>query len=200
MPESILWLAVLITLFTSVTFLLVRDWRLSLGLLALQYCGMFLFILSHWPPGMAATKLITGWMSAAILVMTQSGFPNFSNLDSSWPEGRTFRLFIASLVVVAIVSFTPSLLVWLPGISLPVAYGGMILIGMGILQLGITIQPLRVIIGMLTVLSGFEILYASIENSVLVAALLSVVNLGLALVGAYLITADDAARQVEELD
>jgi hypothetical protein len=199
MPDSILWLAVLITLITSVTFLLVRDWRLSLALLALQYCGMFLLVLSHWPPGMAAAKLITGWMSAAILGMTQSGFPNFTYLDSSWPEGRTFRLFIAALVIIAIASFAPSLLVWLPGISLPVGYGGMILIGMGILQLGITIQPLRVTIGMLTVLSGFEILYASIENSVLVAALLSVVNLGLALVGVYLINAEDSARQVEEV-
>jgi hypothetical protein len=200
MADSILWLAALITLITSVTFLLVRDWRLSLGLLAFQYCGMFLLILSHWPTGMAAAKLITGWMSAAILGMTQSGFPNYTHLDSSWPEGRTFRLFIAALVTIAIASFTPSLLVWLPGITLPVAYGGMILIGMGILQLGITIQPLRVTIGMLTVLSGFEILYASIENSVLVAALLSVVNLGIALVGVYLISAEDSIHQVEEVE
>jgi len=198
MPDFVLWIAVLIVLITSVTFLLARDWRLSLGLLAFQYCGMFVLILFHWPPGMAAAKLITGWMSAAILGMTQSGFPNYTKLDSSWPEGRAFRLFIAALVIVAIASSAPSLLIWLPGISLPVAYGGMILVGMGILQLGITIQPLRVTIGLLTALSGFEILYASIENSVLVAALLSVVTLGLALVGAYLISAEDSAREVEE--
>lgn len=200
MTDSILWLAVLITLFTSVTFLLVRDWRFSLALLAFQYCGMFLLVLPNWPAGMSAAKLITGWMCAAILGITQSGFPNVQKLDGSWPEGRAFRLFIATLVIIAIVSFTPSLLVWFPGISLPVAYGGMILVGMGILQLGITIQPLRVIIGMLTVLSGFEILYASIENSILVAALLSVVNLGLALVGAYLLNAEDSARQLEEIN
>jgi hypothetical protein len=51
-----------------------------------------------------------------------------------------------------------------------------------------TAQPFRVILGLLTVLSGFEALYAALESSILVAAMLSVVNLGLALVGAYLLT------------
>ena len=68
------------------------------------------------------------------------------------------------------------------------------------LELGITVQPLRVTIGLLTVLCGFEILYASIENSILVAALLSVINLGLALVGAYLINADQSIHQTEEAE
>jgi hypothetical protein len=43
--------------------------------------------------------------------------------------------------------------------------------------------------GLMTVLSGFEILYSTVESSVLVAALLAVINLGLALVGAYLLIA-----------
>jgi hypothetical protein len=46
---------------------------------------------------------------------------------------------------------------------------------------------MRVIVGLLTVLSGFEIIYAAIESSVLVTGLLAGVNLGLALVGAYLL-------------
>jgi hypothetical protein len=39
------------------------------------------------------------------------------------------------------------------------------------------------------VLSGFEIIYANMESSVLVTGLLAGVNLGLALVGAYLLVA-----------
>jgi len=42
-----------------------------------------------------------------------------------------------------------------------------------------------VIVGLLTVLAGFEIMYAAVESSALVTALLAVVNLGLALAGAY---------------
>jgi hypothetical protein len=200
MTESILWVGVGICLVTSITLLLFRDWRITLAILAIQYIGMFLLVLSHWPAGMSAAKLITGWMSVGILVMTQSDFPTFAYQESSWPEGRAFRLFIAALVIIAVASFAPNLLVWLPGITLPVAYGGLFLVGMGLLQLGITIQPLRVTLGLLTVLCGFEILYASIENSVLVAALLSVINLGLALVGAYLITAEESALHIREIE
>jgi hypothetical protein len=38
------------------------------------------------------------------------------------------------------------------------------------------------------VISGFEILYAAVENSTLVTVLLAVVTLGLAIVGAYILT------------
>jgi len=63
------------------------------------------------------------------------------------------------------------------------------LISLGLLHLGLTTDVLRVILALLTVLSGFEILYAAVEGSILVAGLLSIVNLGLGLVGAYLLLA-----------
>jgi hypothetical protein len=69
---------------------------------------------------------------------------------------------------------------------------------MGLLHLGITGRILRVTIGLMTVLSGFEIIYAAVEGSVLVAALLAVINLGLALVGAYLLIASNS-NQAESL-
>jgi hypothetical protein len=49
----------------------------------------------------------------------------------------------------------------------------------------------------MTVLSGFEILYSAVEGSILVAALLAVINLGLALVGAYLMIAENAPQETE---
>jgi hypothetical protein len=82
----------------------------------------------------------------------------------------------------------------IPGIGMPVISGSLILMGLGMLQLGMTAQPFRVILGLLTTLSGFEALYAALESSILVAAMMSTVNLGLALVGAYLLT----ARKQEE--
>ena len=75
--------------------------------------------------------------------------------------------------------------------------GSLILIGMGLLHLGITSYILRVVIGLMTVLSGFEILYSAVEGSILVAALLATINLGLALVGAYLMIAQYNAREAE---
>jgi uncharacterized membrane protein len=79
----------------------------------------------------------------------------------------------------------------------PVTSGSLLLIGMGLLHLGITSYVLRVVIGLMTVLSGFEILYSAVEGSILVAALLAVINLGLALVGAYLLIAENAPGEVE---
>jgi uncharacterized membrane protein len=72
-----------------------------------------------------------------------------------------------------------------------VTTGSLLLIGMGLLHLGITTDILRVAIGLMTVLSGFEIIYSAVEGSVLVAALLAVITLGLALVGSYLLLASN---------
>jgi len=58
--------------------------------------------------------------------------------------------------------------------------------GMGLLHLGLTAQPIRSILGLLTVLAGFEIIYATIETSLLVNAILAAITLSLAFTGAYL--------------
>jgi hypothetical protein len=47
-------------------------------------------------------------------------------------------------------------------------------------------HPLRVVLALLVFFSGFEILYAMVERSTLVAGLLALVNLALAMIGAYL--------------
>jgi hypothetical protein len=63
------------------------------------------------------------------------------------------------------------------------------LIGVGLLQLGMSVHPLRIILGLLTVLSGFELIYAGVETSILIAGMQALVVLGLALGGAYLLSA-----------
>ena len=63
------------------------------------------------------------------------------------------------------------------------------LAGLGMLHLSISAHPLRVVLGLLTFLSGFEILYATLETSTLVAGFLNLFNLGIALVGSYLLAA-----------
>jgi len=74
-----------------------------------------------------------------------------------------------------------------PGIPLESAIGALVLVGLGLLQLGLTSHPIRVIIGLLTIISGFEIIYAVVEEPALVAGLLAGVTMGLALLGVYLI-------------
>ena len=190
MQLTFAWIAVILMVITSTGLLFVRDWRWNIILLAVQYLGMFVLTLQHWPIGMASVKVVAGWMSAAILGMTRSGLSNESSTEESlWLGGRLFHLFAAATVVLIVAVVTPSVDTIMADAGFPVTNGGLLLIGMGLLHLGITAQILRVAIGLMTVLSGFEILYSTVEGSVLVAALLAVINLGLALVGAYLLIA-----------
>jgi hypothetical protein len=194
------WIVVVIILITSVGFLIVRDWRWSIILLAIQYFCMFILTLTlhRWPLGMASVKLVAGWMSAAILGMTRSGLPtNEFEEIGIWPRGRLFRLFAAGMVLLIVAAATPTVDTIMADAGYPVTSGSLLLIGMGLLHLGMTSYILRVVIGLMTVLSGFEILYSAVEVSILVAALLAVINLGLALVGAYLLIAENTSGEVE---
>jgi len=74
-------------------------------------------------------------------------------------------------------------------VSQATSLGSSLLIAMGLLQMGMNRQSARVVIGLLTFLAGFEILYAALESSVLVAGLLAIINLSLALIGAYMAAA-----------
>lgn len=193
MAISFAWIAVVLLIITSAGLLLVRDWRWSIILLAVQYLGMFILTLQHWPIGMASVKVVAGWMSAAILGMTRSGLPNEAPQEESiWPRGRLFRLFAAVIILLIVAVVTPSVDHIMADAGFPVTNGSLLLIGMGLLHLGITARILPVTIGLMTVLAGFEILYSAVEGSVLVAALLAVINLGLALVGSYLMLASNA--------
>jgi len=184
------WIAVGILLITSVGLLLSRDWRASLILLAMQYLAIFWLVSRHWPLGMATIKLVAGWMSAAALGMTHlSLFDPEKNFEQTRPRGGLFHLFTAGIVALIVAAETSRVDTIIGSAGLPVTTGGLLLIGMGLLHLGITSEILRVTLGLMTVLAGFEILYAVVEGSLLVAALLVAINLGLALVGSYLLIA-----------
>ena len=199
MALTVAWIAVLLLLVTSTGLLIVRDWRWSLVLLAVQFLGVFLLTLQHWPLGMSAVKLVAGWMSAAILGMTRSSFPSEEIEEQGfWPRGRLFRLFAAGIILLIVWVTTPTVDTIMADAGYAITGGSLILIGMGLLHLGITSYILRVVIGLMTVLAGFEILYSAVEGSILVAALLATINLGLALVGAYLLVAQNNAQEAVE--
>ena len=181
------WIAAISLAVTSGGLLISRSWRLSLSLLALQYFAAFWLALAHWPLSMSATVLVAGWMAAAALGMTQLNLKTDVSEETSWPQGSLFRIFASALVLLAVSAAAGNLANWLPNSSTALAWGALVLIGLGFLHLGMTLQPLRVIVGLLTTVLGFEVLYTVIENSILVAGLLVVVTLGLALTGCYLL-------------
>jgi hypothetical protein len=198
MSPTTSWIVILLVVITSVGFLLARDWRWLIILLSAQYFGMLILTLEHWPLGMASVKVVAGWMGAAVLGMTRSGLPreDKNESESLLPRGRLFHLFAACIVGLIVAAATPPVDALMADAGFAVTTGGLLLIGMGVLHLSVTDHILRVTIGLMTVLSGFEILYATVEGSILVAALLAVINLGMALVGSYLLIASNA-RETE---
>jgi hypothetical protein len=190
LSESLLLGAVILVSLTSLTILIINDWRTCILALAVQYIGVFVLVYASWPIEMAIAKMVAGWMSGAILGMAMVSTQATSrSSEKSVKFGPLFRILAAIFIFLTIYSVVPHSQSWLPMIAPMLRWGSFILIGYGILQLSLTSNPLRIIIGLLTVLSGYEVIYAAIETSTLVTGLLAGVNLGLALVGAYLLVA-----------
>ncbi len=187
------WVAVAIIMISSTSLLVSRDWRWRLSMLAVLHFGIFSLVIRYWPLGMSAIKLITGWMGCVILGMTRLTTGVKLPDEELWSQGRIFRLLAAGLILAATAAIAPAISSRLSIITLPVAWGGILAIGMGLIHLGMTSQHSRVIVSLLTILAGFELLYAAVEASILVAAMLAIVDVGLALVGAYLLSLSAAA-------
>jgi hypothetical protein len=204
--------AVLLLLITSFTLLSQLEWRWSLLALYIQYLGVFILVAAEWPTTMAASRLVAGWIAGAVIGMALISLPESiraletgkatslpqgnRNIPQDLLTGRLFRLLAAVLVILIVLSLLNNVIVWMPGLNVGQALGGLTLIGMGLLQLGFTARTFHTILGLFTLLSGFQILYAAVETSALVAGLLAAVDLGLALVGAYLLI----SSQMEEIE
>jgi hypothetical protein len=212
MPE-LSWfpiLGALIVIVTAFVLLISPNWRASLATLALQYLGVFILVSTESLIQLALTKLVAGIMAVAVLGMSISSLLHLEDLSGrssnkiftelhqddpgnhksgrhQFISQRMFRLLTGLLATMVGFSIAPQMVTWVPGISIEQTWGSIILLGTGLLQLGFTIQPFRTILGLLTFLSGFEIIYAIAEPSALVTGLLAVVTLGLSLGGAYLL-------------
>jgi hypothetical protein len=169
---------------TGTLLLLVRDWRASIGLLGIQYLAMFLVVMMMWPFSVALIKLMVGWMVAAVLSTSGAAQVDFSE-EQLMPMGRIFRITLAVLLLIVALSVAPQLNELIPEINIWVMRCGLLSLSLGLAHVGISTRPFRIILGLLTVLTGFEIMYAAVEVSFLVIGLLAGVNLTLSLAGVY---------------
>jgi hypothetical protein len=178
------YLPIVLVAATSLFLLVSKNWRLSVLALALQYVAVFWMVLEVWSLGLSVVKLIGGWMAGAVL--GTSILAETENAEEiSFVEQR-FKIILTIIIWIIVYSIAPQLQKFL-SIPVPLILGGVTLITVGILQFGITTNPIRVIFGLLTCFSGFEVLYAGMENSILVAGFLVIITLGIALVGALFI-------------
>jgi len=194
-------LGALVFFITGSLLVLIRDWRVSVGALMLQYLTLG-FVLSRLVrPEIAFAKVLVGAFISLMLYLSarQSGWRRQLTFSAhglrtlfglrtaageAFPPGRAFRLMALLLVGVAAFSLAQTY----PIFNLPAAVSIAVywLVMIGLLILILTENPLKVGQGLLTAIIGFELWYTTIEGSLLVVGLWGIVNLLLALAVGYL--------------
>ena len=192
--DLVLLLTVLSILVAGIGVALVvsDDRRVGVGLLAAEYLGVAGLLTLAGQPAAALSRVGVGACAAAILVITlrRMDLEQVRTALGPRPPGGWFRLSASLLVVAAAWGLSNSVAGLLPGLASAQAGAGVALLTLGLLHLGLTEDPIRWVFALLTAQLGFEVMYAVLEPSLAVQAILAAVHLGILLVGS-----DIAGRQ-----
>jgi hypothetical protein len=195
--------AILIFFVTGSVLILIRDWRASIAALLVQYIVLGLLLARLVRPEIAMTKLLVGLFTCLMFYLSarQASWRRQMNVatdslrtllgqrplsPSAFPPGWTFRLMALLLLAVTAFSVAQTYPIsTLPGDISIIIYW---LILAGLLILILSEDPLKIGQGLLTVITGFEFWYTTLEDSLLLVGLWGAVSLLLALAIGYLTT------------
>lgn len=194
------------------------DWRITIFALLVQYLASSLLYVEVLDPRLAIVKLFVGVFICLILYFTarqtawgqapidlseaemmqlqqerRAGFGQFLT-----PASVPFRFLFALLVVVVLVSLSARAGYQLPAVPPALNLALYSLVGFGLVNAGLTSEPLRRGVGLLLVLSGAELFYNTLEQSIAMLAVLAGANLMVALAVSYLAQLQMALPVVSE--
>lgn len=176
------WIPLVLVAATAFALIVVERPGLQIAILAAQYASVAWLSSLALPPQVAAVKVVAGMITCGVLALTVAG----SRSPDESGSGRAFRVNAGILILGAAIGIGRTNWMRIPDIRAEAIMAAAILMSMGLLQLGLFRTPLRVCIGLITLLSGFEIAYAVIEPALAILALLASVHIGLAMVVSYL--------------
>ena len=172
---------------------LVPRRRVVIPALFIQFvCAAILF--SSLPTALVFAYFVVGICVCGILAVTPAGpgaverFP-----PTGVPSGTVFRLVAVLLVGLASVALARSVMGSALGVAPGVPDGAGLLIGLGLLQVGLSEEPLRVGAGLMAMIGGFEIGYTTVETAIALHGLIIGVPVLIALVVAYLLVLSPAS-------
>ena len=198
--------AAYLALLTALLIIVAWDWRLAIAALAVQYFASTILFLDVLDPRLSVIKLLVGWFICLMLYFTARQV-NWGRLPEDvsteeavqWrrerqvrfgpylmPSNAPFRVFLALMVALAVVTLSQRAGFRLPAVSQPMNLAIFALCGMGLLGLGLTTEPLKAGMALLTFMTGFELFYNSLEQSVAMLVFLAAANLILVLTISYL--------------
>jgi hypothetical protein len=207
--------AVYVVLVTAVLIVMAWDWRVTLLALLVQYLTAGLLFVDVLDPRLAVVKVLVGLFVCLILYMTARQV-NYGRLPVDvaadeaaglglerrvrvgpylLPTSLPFRFFAAIMIVLVAWALAQRPAFQLPVLSDSLAYLNFAvygLAGLGLLGMGLTADPWRAGLGLLLFLTGFELFYSALEQSVAMLALLAVTTLLITLFIAYLTQARHA--------
>jgi uncharacterized MnhB-related membrane protein len=204
--------AILGLVITASLIVVIRDWRLSLAALSAQYVLAGLLLTRLIQPQVAVIKVLIGALVCIILYLTARFAPGQRGSEEASASGQeavgdmgsapgavrvsladfSFRLLVA--VFMGLVVYSLSKRYPMPVVPPDIGFACYWLASLGLLTLMLTEEPLKVGMGLLTLITGFEMFYSPLEPSLSVAGFLGIANFLIALAIAYLATASPLER------
>jgi MFS family permease len=197
---------------TALIIYLTSNWRIALLALLGQYLLVGLGLAQRIQPEVAFVKILVGILAVLILYLTarrlqeeedpnpdKESEPRILGMHVGWmsgPLGLPLRLLSVFLVILALVRLFDNYQLAL--VPVQVALVASWLGAMGMLGLVLSGGPLRVAYAFLTILTGFDLVYATLEPSLAVVGFFSAFTLLASLAFSYLASVHGlAASQVE---
>jgi uncharacterized membrane protein len=193
---------------TASLIVIISDWRFSLAALSVQYVLVGLLLTRLIQPQVAVIKVLIGALVCIVLYLTARQVSESSEAPPSEREdaedGRSrrpasptsktreetsvpdiaFRLLAALFVGLAVYSLSKRYP--LPEVPSDIGLACYWLASLGLLVLMLTEEPLKAGMGLLTLVTGFELFYSALERSLSVVGFLGIANFLIALAIAYL--------------
>jgi hypothetical protein len=187
---------------TTIFILLVRNWRIALPALIIQYVVVGIMLARVIQPGVALIKPLAGALVClAISIAAQRADNQRAQRGESiaaeriqnvsWrsvPAQVLLRAIAAALVLTA--AFGATVRFPLPGNARELGLGAYVLLASGLLLIATAPEALNVGMGLLMFLSGIELGYTPLEPSISVSVLLGLMTLLVGFAIAYLTLAD----------
>jgi hypothetical protein len=222
LPEIVEKLSVLVTtsatisvMFTGGVIVIIKDWRASLLAMEIQYIIVGLLLASEIRMELALIKTLVGTLLCLILYLTaravdwsrrapleaapedagSDAAPRAALAQSVLPTEFPFRLLAAALVM--FVAYGAALSFPLPDVGDAISLASYALAALGLLAMGLTDEPFKAGLGLLTFVSAFELFYTILEPSLTVVGFLGLSNFLIALAIAYLVVARVSTADLE---
>lgn len=188
--NNYLFLPVIILFITGSALVLMKPQPRSMIILMVQYIAVSWLASTSLPAAGVTAKLVTGLLVCVILYLgiRQIGDDPLQGDDQLLSANLPFSIIALLLITVASVSVARSTLFAQFDIRMEASVGALFLIASSLLNLGLGTDQLRIGIGLLTLVSGAELIYGFIEPALALIALLAMVHLGIVLVISYIIS------------